>query len=613
MIKKKRYKWVDKKLKNFLFNFFSKNLQFKYRNQIRFCSFYNKKTFQILNEDLKEFDIDLFVYLVEKPFECINCFEFIINKILRSFFVSNLIQEEKQKTVQIILIPSDNSVAFKNIMAKNLEKLVNLEVKVVSVSSTKFRISNLWLKGSQNEQMKFLFLNNKIDQSVNSKEKKIIENKYPNKSAFYKPVFIDFQIVKVVDFLEIKKFDHINDFLLLLVEREMVGKLVPGKVLKITGVYTLNNFSTKKNDSRILKKTLIHVLGFQNYEDNLTIKLFKKDLVFDLDFLDLIETKNIYNWIVSTICPDILGQNMIKAGLAVLLFGGNYIDSRKKSLVGSPVNMMIIGNNESLQNSLFYFIKKMKNHGSTTLNHKNFNYDEEINSNKSPSIDNNLDLLNIEENSQKKILYLKDMEKKSESELIKVFDLFYKNEQIYNQNNYQKKTTTKVSVLAGISEKFMKKISLLSAETGVLNLYNLSNFDLIFPVKNSNNNFTGRKDVRYYFESKKNKQKITLPFYELNRISSKMLEKYLNFTKNKPSPFLCKEASIILRNAYLFMRINIKKNLSKNQGKYFYVGIKQLESLIKISESLGKMKISNFISVDEVFEAVRLFQKRFFI
>jgi DNA replication licensing factor MCM5 len=92
-----------------------------------------------------------------------------------------------------------------------------------------------------------------------------------------------------------------------------------------------------------------------------------------------------------------------------------------------------------------------------------------------------------------------------------------------------------------------------------------------------------------------------------------MLEKYLNFTKNKPSPFLGKEASVILRNAYLFMRINIKKNIRKNQGKYFSVGIKQLESLIKISESLGRMKISNFISADEVFEAVRLFQKRFFI
>jgi len=74
MIKKKRYKWVDKKLKNFLFNFFSKNFQFKYRNQIRFCSFYNKKTYQILNEDLREFDIDLFVYLVEKPFDCMNFF-----------------------------------------------------------------------------------------------------------------------------------------------------------------------------------------------------------------------------------------------------------------------------------------------------------------------------------------------------------------------------------------------------------------------------------------------------------------------------------------------------------------------------------------------------------
>lgn len=612
MIRKKRFKWVDKKLKNFLFNFFSKNFQFKYRNQIRICSIFKKRTFHILNEDLREFDHDLFVYLVEKPFECMNCFEFIVNKILKSFFISDINAEKILQNTQVILIPSEKSDNFKNLTTKNLEKLVSLEVKVISVSGAKIRISNLRLKKGHEEVKKILLLNNKIDKNLNSKEK---ETKYgfQEKSFFSKPIFTDFQIIKVSDFLETKKHHQSNNFFLLLIEKEMVGKLLPGKIVKITGVYMLNNFFISKNDPRFIKKTLIHVLGFQKYEEDLTTKLLKRDLIFDIDFFDLIKSKNIYNWIVSTICPDVFGQNQIKAGLAVLLFAGNYADCKKKSFFDCSINMLVIGDDDSFRNNLFYFTKKIKIFGSVIMNQKNLAYENDLNFGKNPTTDCFFDSGNYERKFKKKILYLKDMEKKTEHALLSVFDLFYGNKQIYKENNYQNRRFMEISILAGISEKFIKKMSLLSAETRILNLYNLSNFDLIFPIKNSKSILNEKKNVRYYFKSKKNREKISLPFFELNRISTQMLEKYLNFTRDKPNPFLSKEATVILRNAYLFMRINIKKNHNKNEKKYFTVSIKQLESLIKISESLGKMKISNFISVEEVFEAVRLFQKRFFL
>jgi len=61
------------------------------------------------------------------------------------------------------------------------------------------------------------------------------------------------------------------------------------------------------------------------------------------------------------------------------------------------------------------------------------------------------------------------------------------------------------------------------------------------------------------------------------------------------------------------MRINLRKKKRTNCQFSFIISTYQLESLVKISESLGKMKMTEKITSQEVLEAVNLFQKRFFV
>lgn len=609
MIRKKRFRWIDKRFKNFLFNYFSEKFQFKYRNQIRICFISKKKTFQILIEDLKFFDFDLFLYINHKPLECMNCFEFIISKIIKSFLHLKNENGFLFKTIQIVLISSEKSENLKSLNSKVLEKLITLEIKVIWVSSVKIKVGNLKKKKGEHEIRNFIFLNtkiNKTDYSVRTKHP-LEENK-----EYIEPDFLDFQILKVKDICHFNKKKNRNEFFFLLIEREMVGKIFPGKFLKVTGVCVMNNIFFERNNYKFLKKTIVRVLGFQKYEEYQNIKLLKKEFVFDEDFINFIKSQNIYDWIISTICPNIFGQNQIKAGLAVLLFGGLRKQNEKNFFFDGRIKMLIVCEDDSIINSFFYFIKSLKNFSIILLNSKT-NFFEKNSVFDDVPIPGESIYPKISENKNKRnIMYIRELEKKTKSELSDIFEIVngishLNGNFISDSNKFQKS-----SILSGINEKFLKKINFSHREIGYLNFRNLSNFDLIFSIKNIKVIESVKRMTSYYLKSKKKKKNLSLPFFELNQISKEMLEKYIDFTSHRNPPFLTNDALKILKNAYLFMRLNLKKKLINGEKITFTISIKQLESLIKISEALGRMKMGNYISGHDVLEGVRLFQKRFF-
>merc|ERR1712217_541597 len=80
------------------------------------------------------------------------------------------------------------------------------------------------------------------------------------------------------------------------------------------------------------------------------------------------------------------------------------------------------------------------------------------------------------------------------------------------------------------------------------------------------------------------------------------LRKYISYCRNRCQPRMTREASEILKNHY----VDIRKKM-KQEGSAIPITVRQLEAIIRISESLAKMELSDDVHVGHVEEALRMF------
>ena len=94
------------------------------------------------------------------------------------------------------------------------------------------------------------------------------------------------------------------------------------------------------------------------------------------------------------------------------------------------------------------------------------------------------------------------------------------------------------------------------------------------------------------------------------QLDSHTLKKYVQYCRAKCAPRLSKQASEVLSSAYVKIRDDVRKKDGgkHNGGNAVPITVRQLEALIRISESLAKMRLAPEASTDDVAEALRLFR-----
>jgi DNA replication licensing factor MCM5 len=81
------------------------------------------------------------------------------------------------------------------------------------------------------------------------------------------------------------------------------------------------------------------------------------------------------------------------------------------------------------------------------------------------------------------------------------------------------------------------------------------------------------------------------------------LRKYISYCRNRCSPRLSKDASDVLRNHY----VSIRKAMRQDEKSSIPITVRQLEAIVRISESLAKMELCEDVDIGHVEEALRMF------
>jgi DNA replication licensing factor MCM5 len=85
------------------------------------------------------------------------------------------------------------------------------------------------------------------------------------------------------------------------------------------------------------------------------------------------------------------------------------------------------------------------------------------------------------------------------------------------------------------------------------------------------------------------------------------LRKYLSYCRRRVAPRLTPAAGEVLKNHYVTIRAKMKEEKEAGKGSAIPITVRQLEAIIRISESLAKMELCEDVNTEHVEEALRLF------
>ena len=134
----------------------------------------------------------------------------------------------------------------------------------------------------------------------------------------------------------------------------------------------------------------------------------------------------------------------------------------------------------------------------------------------------------------------------------------------------------------------------------------LSRFDCIFLVKDVRDTTKDIKIADHVFELHMNGK--SQDKENDSEIALEDLKKYIAYAKMKSTPKLTQEAADILKNFYVQDRKIVNENKKQKKKNTIPVTVRQLEAIIRLSEAIAKMSLSNVVTEAHVNESHRLFQ-----
>jgi DNA replication licensing factor MCM5 len=92
------------------------------------------------------------------------------------------------------------------------------------------------------------------------------------------------------------------------------------------------------------------------------------------------------------------------------------------------------------------------------------------------------------------------------------------------------------------------------------------------------------------------------------------MKKYIQYCKAKCKPVLSEEAGQVLTSSYVKIRDDVRKKSIQSQENnddaqsVIPITVRQLEALVRVSESLAKVRLDSEVRIEDVNEALRLFR-----
>ncbi|KAI9662776.1 MAG: minichromosome maintenance protein 5 [Trizodia sp. TS-e1964] len=606
------------RLRDFILEFRLDNA-FVYRDQIRENVLVKQYFCDVDIAHLISFDEELANKLASEPAEVIPLFEAALKKCTHRILYPTQ-QNPLLPEHQLLLHSSASQISIRDLNASNVSHLVRIPGIVIGASTLSSKATALYIQcrncaTSQTIPVSGGFSGVTLPRvCLHSNEIRDGSEKCPLDPYFVvheKCTFVDQQVLKLQEAPDQVPVGELPRHILVSADRYLTNRVVPGSRCTVMGVFSIYQAKGSKNSSSTsavaIRNPYLRAVGVTSEVSHTA----KGNATFteeeEQEFLEMSRRPDLYDVFASCIAPSIYGCQDIKKAIACLLLGGSKKILPDGMKLRGDINVLLLGDPGTAKSQLLKFVEKVAPIAIYT-------------SGKGSSAAGLT--ASVQRDTTTREFYLEGGAMVLADGGVVCIDEFDKMRDEDRVAIHEAMEQQTISIAkAGITTILNARTSVLAAANPIFGRYDdlkspgenidfqttiLSRFDMIFIVRDEHEKGRDEKMARYVMGNHMGGRGLEEQVEA--EISVDRMKRYISYCKQKCAPRLSPEAAEKLSSHFVSIRRQVHRaELSANVRSSIPITVRQLEAIIRITESLAKLSLTTIATEEHVDEAIRLF------
>ncbi|KAI0044377.1 MCM-domain-containing protein, partial [Auriscalpium vulgare] len=614
--------------------------EFVYRDKLRANLLLKHYSLEVDLRHVGLFNDELAHAIQDKPADVLPLFENAATKASRSilFPLASANDDADSPTqnipkIQISIKSGLNLLQFRELTANTMNKLVRIPGIVISASVLSSRATKLHLQCRSCRSNKVIWPSGGLgglgggaerglpricDAPVPEGQKKECPMD-PYLIIHSKSMFSDHQTLKLQEAPDMVPVGELPRHILLSADRYITGQVVPGSRVIATGIYSTFQSSKNKSASASALRTpylrLIHLeLSSPSSAGSGGMNPFGLQFTpeEEEEFGEMARSEGFYERFAKSVGPSIFGFLDIKKAVTCLLFGGSKKILPDGMRLRGDINVLLLGDPGTAKSQLLKFVEKVAPIAVYT-------------SGKGSSAAGLT--ASVQRDTVSREFYLEGGAMVLADTGVVCIDEFDKMRDEDRVAIHEAMEQQTISIAkAGITTVLNSRTSVLAAANPVWGRYDegrspgenidfqttiLSRFDMIFIIKDEHNEQRDRMIAKHVMNIHMNRPNAVADENGevVGEIDIDKMKRFISYCKSKCAPRLSLDAQAILSDHFVQLRKQVQQVEQDNDERSSIpITVRQLEAIIRISESLAKMTLSTVVQRHHVEEATRLFK-----
>lgn len=611
---------AKKRFREFIREFHEGTFSYAYRDQLKRHYNLGQYYLEVDLQDLTSFDELLADKLTKSPAEFLPLFEDAAKEMADEVTKPRPLGEEEVQDIQITLKSEANPMSVRELRSEQMAKLVKIPGIIISASAIRAKATNITI---QCRSCRNTISNIPLKPGL---EGYAIPRKCPSDQAGRPPCpldpffimpdkckCVDFQVLKLQESPDAVPNGEMPRHMQLYCDRYLTEKVVPGNRVTVMGIYSIKKVAQKADKDRDgvgvgIRKPYLRVVGIQvDTEGPGRSSGAPLNPLEEEEFNRFASRTDAYETIAKSIAPFIYGSEDVKKSIACLLFGG----SRKRLPDGltrrGDINVLLLGDPGTAKSQLLKFVEKVSPIGVYTSGKGSSAAGLTASVMRDPVSRNFIMEGGAMVLADGGVVCIDEFDKMREDDRVAIHEAMEQQTISIAKAGITTTLNSRCSVLAAANSVFGRWDETKGEENIDFMPTILSRFDMIYIVKDEHEQNKDMRLAKHVMQVHLNAAQTGQA--QEGELSLNFIKKYIGYCRNKCGPRLSEEAAQMLKNRYVLMRSGAR-DYEKDAEKKINIPItvRQLEAIIRISESLAKMRLQPFATAAHVEEALRLFQ-----